>query len=68
MGAANAATWLLSFLLTLAFQSLMIPMLGTSGTFAAFTVVVAASAVYLEACLIETKGKTLEEIEASLAQ
>ena len=67
-GIANVMTWAFSFMLTCAFQSFMVPVLGTSLTFGVFSGVVVFSAVFLSSALIETKGKTLEEIENLLAQ
>ena len=65
---ANVMTWTFSFLLTSAFQSVMVPVLGTSGTFGMFSVTVVCSALFLAKNLVETKGKTLEEIEGLLAR
>ncbi len=65
MSIAVTALWAACFLLTLTFP-LLNTVLKASGTFWTYAVICMAGFVFLSVCLPETKGRTLEEIEASL--
>lgn len=57
-----SALWLASFLLTFSFPMLNAA-LGPAGTFFLYAAICAAGFIFVLACVPETKGKTLEEIE-----
>ena len=65
MGIAATANWIFNFSLSLVFLDLM-KWLGSSGVFELFAVLTLASIIFVHYCIPETKGKSLEEIEADL--
>lgn len=64
MSIAVTALWAACFLLTYTFPQLNAA-LGAAGTFWVYAAICAAGAIYLSRNLAETKGRTLEEIEAA---
>ena len=64
MSIAVTALWAACFLLTYTFPQLNAS-LGAAGTFWVYAAICAAGAIYLSRTLAETKGRTLEEIEAA---
>lgn len=64
----NAATWTFSFLLTLSFNSILVPVFTTAGTFAIFTVITLIDVWIISSFFVETRGKSLDEIQVILAQ
>jgi sugar porter (SP) family MFS transporter len=64
MSIAVTALWAACFLLTYTFPQVNAA-LGTAGTFWLYAAICAAGAIYLSRTLEETKGRTLEEIEAT---
>jgi len=67
MAIAITALWTACFLLTFTFPILNAS-LGAAGTFWTYATICLAGAAFLSLCLKETKGKTLEQIEAELQQ
>ena len=65
MSISVAALWMACFVLTYTFP-FMNAGLGAAGSFWTFAVICLAGLLYLYVWLPETKGKTLEEIEASI--
>jgi MFS transporter, SP family, galactose:H+ symporter len=63
MALASIANWFFNFLVALTFPELLAG-IGTVGTFAIFTFFCVVGIVYAIAAAPETKGITLEEIEA----
>ena len=61
-----SALWIASFLLTFTFPILQ-EYLGASGTFWLYAIICALGFVFVRAFVPETKGKTLEQIEAELS-
>mmetsp|Transcript_32421 Transcript_32421/g.96559 ORF Transcript_32421/g.96559 Transcript_32421/m.96559 type:complete len:84 (-) Transcript_32421:316-567(-) len=64
--AASMATllnWAFSFTMTLVFAQLNAA-LGPAGTFFLFSAICAAGAAFVAACLPETKGRSLAEVQA----
>jgi len=59
------ALWLACFILTYTFPFLNSG-LGTAGTFWMYAVICVGIFLFVRACLPETKGKTLEQIEREL--
>ncbi len=62
---AVSALWIASFLLTYTFPMLN-ARLGSAGIFLLYGVICLAGALFMASCLPETRGKTLEEIEAAI--
>ncbi|MCX6990950.1 MAG: sugar porter family MFS transporter [Chlamydiae bacterium] len=65
MGLAATSNWIFNFALSLVFLDLM-KLMGSSGVFELFAVLTLACLVFVYYCIPETKGKSLEEIEAGL--
>jgi SP family sugar porter-like MFS transporter len=65
MVVATLALWIASFLLTYTFPVLH-ELFGASGTFWAYGVICLLGYVFITKRLPETKGKSLEEIEARM--
>lgn len=63
MGIATTALWIACFILTYTFP-LLNNWLSASGTFWLYAVICLAGLIYIKYKVVETKGKTLEEIEA----
>lgn len=59
----NCLSWTVSFIVTLSFQGLLVPLLHAYGSFIMFSLICLLSGFYSLSILIETKGKNLEEIE-----
>jgi MFS transporter, SP family, xylose:H+ symportor len=62
---AVSALWVASFVLTYTFP-LINKALGSSGTFLGYGAICMLGALFVYACVPETKGRTLEEIEAQV--
>lgn len=62
----NFLGWLVSFLVLLGFSAFMVPTFHTYGSFLIFAGVCIASGVYCKVYVVETKNKSLEEIERLL--
>ena len=60
---ATMLNWTCSFIVTETFDYVRVA-LGPAGTFLGFCAVCVAGFVFVAACVPETKGKSLEEIEA----
>jgi sugar porter (SP) family MFS transporter len=67
MSVAVSALWIACFLVTFTFPILN-HRLGAAGTFWTYAVICFAGFVFIWRCIPETKGKTLEEIEAQLTR
>lgn len=67
VSAAVSALWIASFGLTYSFPFLN-RALGSSGTFVTYGVICLAGGMFVLFCVPETKGRTLEEIEAQTLQ
>ncbi|MGX1479317.1 UNVERIFIED_CONTAM: major inositol transporter-like SP family MFS transporter [Streptomyces canus] len=65
MGVAAVVLWLTNFVIGLVFPSL-VSGIGISNTFFLFVVAGVFSIVFVERCVPETKGRTLETLEAEL--
>lgn len=65
MSIATLALWVASFVLTFTFP-LLNDILGAHGTFWLYSIICIVGFVYMKSNLIETKGKSLEEIELEL--
>lgn len=67
MAISTLFLWIASFVLTYTFP-LLNEALQASGTFLVYGILCLAGFLFIRFCLPETKGKTLEEIEAELSQ
>lgn len=67
MGIATMSNWCFNYALSLVFLDLM-TLFGAAGVFLLYAVLSIASGLFVHLFIPETKGKTLEEIEASLHQ
>ena len=67
MSIATFALWVASFILTFTFPILN-DALGASGTFWVYSIICVLGFLFIKNKLPETKGKTLEEIEAELTK
>jgi sugar porter (SP) family MFS transporter len=65
MSVAVSSLWIACFLVTFSFPILN-QRLGAAGTFWTYAVICSAGFLFIWRCIPETKGKTLEEIEAEL--
>ena len=64
----NFGNWTVGFFNVLSFNSILVPMLGNSGAFLVYAVVVFIQVAIVKSLFLETKGKSLEEIEMKLSE
>jgi len=65
MGAAAISNWTFNLLVTVSFQN-MIELFGRPGTFLVYAILTAGAFVFTWVLVPETKGRSLEQIEADL--
>lgn len=63
---SNFLGWMASFMVTFGFQGILLPTFNTFGSFMIFAVICLFCSVYFKIYLVETKNKSLEEIELLL--
>jgi len=64
----NFGNWTVGFFNVLSFNSILVPMLGNSGAFLAYAIVVLAEVAIVRRFYVETRGKSLEQIETQLSE